>query len=128
MKFVAFAWAPSERDRLYDAIERRFEQMMRAGLLDEVRRLYERGDLHADLPAIRSVGYRQLWEHLSGRESLDFSVQRAIFATRHLARRQLIWLRAENDIQWCDTLDSSAVDQIERTIDVLCTTLRIKGY
>jgi tRNA dimethylallyltransferase len=128
MKFVAFAWAPRDRDRLYDAIERRFEQMLQAGLLDEVRRLQQRGDLHADLPAIRSVGYRQLWEHLSGRESLDSSVRRAIFATRHLARRQLIWLRAENDLQWCDTLDSGAVDQIERTIDTLCTTLHIKGY
>jgi tRNA dimethylallyltransferase len=128
MKFVAFAWAPQDREHLYDAIERRFEQMMHAGLLEEVRRLQQRGDLHADLPAIRSVGYRQLWEHLSGRESLDFSVRRAIFATRHLARRQLIWLRAESDLQWCDTLDSGAVDQIERTIDTLCTTLHIKGY
>lgn len=125
MKFVAFAWAPRERERLYDAIERRFQQMMQAGLLEEVRRLQQRGDLHADLPAIRSVGYRQLWEHLNGRESLDSSVQRAIFATRHLARRQLIWLRAESDLQWCDTLDSGAVDQIERTIDTLCRTLHI---
>jgi tRNA dimethylallyltransferase len=128
MKFVAFAWAPQDRERLYDAIERRFQQMMQAGLLEEVRRLQQRGDLHADLPAIRSVGYRQLWEHLSGRESLDSSVRRAIFATRHLARRQLIWLRSESDLQWCDTLDSGAVDQIERTIDTLCTTLHIKGH
>jgi tRNA dimethylallyltransferase len=128
MRFVAFAWAPQDRERLYDAIERRFRQMMQAGLLEEVRRLQQRGDLHADLPAIRSVGYRQLWEHLSGRESLDSSVQRAIFATRHLARRQLIWLRSESDLQWCDTLDSGAVDQIERTIDTLCTTLHIKGH
>ncbi|MET0533180.1 MAG: tRNA (adenosine(37)-N6)-dimethylallyltransferase MiaA [Steroidobacter sp.] len=123
MKFAAFAWAPRDRDRLYDAIERRFHQMMQAGLLEEVRRLQQRGDLHADLPAIRSVGYRQLWEHLHGRESLDSSVRNAIFATRHLARRQLIWLRADHDVQWCDTLDSAAVDQIERTIDTLCTTL-----
>jgi tRNA dimethylallyltransferase len=128
MKFVAFAWAPQDRERLYDAIERRFQQMMQAGLLEEVRRLQQRGDLHADLPAIRSVGYRQLWEHLSGRESLDSSVRRAIFATRHLARRQLIWLRSESDLQWCDTLDSGAADQIERTIDTLCTTLHIKGH
>ena len=121
VKFVAFAWAPRDRDRLYAAIERRFEQMMAAGLLEEVRRLQQRGDLHADLPAIRSVGYRQLWEHLCGRESLDFSVQRAIFATRHLARRQLIWLRAENDVQWCDTLDSAAADQIEQAVETFCS-------
>jgi tRNA dimethylallyltransferase len=121
MTFAAFAWAPSDRERLYDAIHRRFELMMQAGLLEEVRRLYERGDLHAQLPAIRSVGYRQLWEHLSGKESLGSSVQRAIFATRHLARRQLIWLRAENDVRWCDTLDSAAADQIEQAVETFCS-------
>lgn len=116
MKFAAFAWAPSDRERLYQAIERRFERMMQAGFLDEVGRLQQRGDLHADLPAIRSVGYRQLWEHLCGRESLTASVQRAIFATRQLARRQLIWLRAEDDMQWCDALDSTAADPIENAV------------
>ena len=121
MTFAAFAWAPSERERLYAAIERRFEQMMQAGLLEEVRRLQQRGDLHAELPAIRSVGYRQLWEHLCNGESLSSSVRRAIFATRHLARRQLIWLRAEHDVQWCDPLDSTAADQIERAVASFCS-------
>lgn len=116
LTFAAFAWAPSDRERLYQAIERRFEQMMRAGLLDEVRRLKERGDLHAELPAIRSVGYRQLWEHLCGNESLTASVQRAVFATRHLARRQLIWLRAEDNVQWCDALDSTAAGPIDNAV------------
>jgi tRNA dimethylallyltransferase len=121
LSFAAFAWAPSDRERLYAAIERRFESMMQAGLLDEVRRLQQRGDLHADLPAIRSVGYRQLWEHLCGRDSLASSVQRAIFATRQLARRQLIWLRAENDVQWYNALDSAAADQIEQAIATFCS-------
>jgi tRNA dimethylallyltransferase len=116
MKFAAFAWAPSEREQLHQAIERRFEQMMQAGLLEEVRQLQQRGDLHAELPAIRSVGYRQLWEHLCGKESLTASVQRAIFATRQLARRQLIWLRAEDDMQWCDALDSTAAVPIENAV------------
>jgi tRNA dimethylallyltransferase len=116
LTFAAFAWAPSDRERLYQAIERRFEQMLRAGLLDEVRRLKERGDLHAELPALRSVGYRQLWEHLCGNESLTASVQRAVFATRHLARRQLIWLRAEQNVQWCDALDSTAAVPIENAV------------
>jgi tRNA dimethylallyltransferase len=93
--------------------------MMRAGLLEEVRRLYARGDLHADLPAIRSVGYRQLWEHLSGRDTLDSATQRAIFATRHLARRQLIWLRAEPEVEWLDALDSSAAAHMEHAITQL---------
>ncbi|MGH8185758.1 MAG: tRNA (adenosine(37)-N6)-dimethylallyltransferase MiaA, partial [Steroidobacteraceae bacterium] len=98
LDFVAYAWVPADRDRLYAAIERRFYAMLDAGLLDEVRRLYGRADLHADLPSMRSVGYRQLWEHLSGGDTLDSAVQRAIFATRHLARRQLIWMRAEPDL------------------------------
>lgn len=121
MAFAAFAWAPSSRERLYEGIERRFEQMMQAGLLDEVRRLQQRGDLHAELPAIRSVGYRQLWEHLCGGGSLTSSVRSAIFATRHLARRQLIWLRAEADVQWCDALDSAAAGQIEQAIATYCS-------
>jgi tRNA dimethylallyltransferase len=116
LTFAAYAWVPSDRERLYAAIETRFHAMMRAGLLDEVRKLHVRGDLHADLPAIRSVGYRQLWEHLSGRDTLDSATQRAIFATRHLARRQLIWLRAEPEIVWLDALESDAAAQMEHAI------------
>ena len=93
--------------------------MMHAGLLTEVRKLYARGDLNADLPAIRAVGYRQLWEHLYGRDTLESAIQRAIFATRHLARRQLIWLRSEPDIQWLDALESSAADHMEHAITQL---------
>jgi tRNA dimethylallyltransferase len=122
LKFTAYAWMPADRERLYAAIESRFMQMMREGLLEEVRRLYERGDLHADLPAIRSVGYRQLWEHLSGSEPLDSAVQRAIFATRHLARRQLIWLRSDVDLQWIDALESGAAAHMDREIATLCAS------
>lgn len=116
VRFLAYAWVPSDRERLYAAIEARFHRMMEEGLLDEVRALYARGDLHADLPAIRSVGYRQLWEHLEGREPLSSSVQRAIFATRHLARRQLIWLRSDRDVHWVDALDSAADAQMVQAI------------
>jgi len=119
LTFAAYAWVPGDRDRLYAAIESRFHAMMRAGLLEEVRKLHARGDLHGDLPAIRSVGYRQLWEHLSGRDTLDSATQRAIFATRHLARRQLIWLRAEPEIQWLDALESDAGAQMEHAITQL---------
>ena len=120
LTFAAYAWVPGDRERLYAAIESRFHEMMRMGLLDEVRRLHTRGDLHADLPAIRSVGYRQLWEHLSGGDALKSAVQRAIFATRHLARRQLIWLRAETDLHRLDALESAAGAHMERAIAALC--------
>jgi tRNA dimethylallyltransferase len=119
LKFAAYAWVPGDREQLYAAIEKRFHAMLRAGLLEEVRTLYQRGDLHADLPAIRSVGYRQLWEHLCGRDALESAIQRAIFATRHLARRQLIWLRAEPDIKWLDALESSADAHMEQAITQL---------
>jgi tRNA dimethylallyltransferase len=119
LTFAAYAWVPGDRERLYAAIEQRLHSMMHAGFLEEVRKLYERGDLHADLPAIRSVGYRQLWEHLSGRDTLDSAIQRAIFATRQLARRQLIWLRAEPDVQWLDALESSVGAPMDHAITQL---------
>jgi tRNA dimethylallyltransferase len=119
LRYVAYAWGPSERSRLYEGIERRFHQMMDAGLLAEVRRLYERGDLGANLPAIRSVGYRQLWEHLANSVSLDQAIQRAILATRHLARRQLIWLRSESDVERVDALEAEAAAHMEQRISAL---------
>ena len=119
LNHVAFAWVPSDRARLYDTIERRFHAMLRAGFLDEVRRLYARSDLHADLPAIRSVGYRQLWEHLRGDVAFESAIERGILATRHLARRQLVWLRAEEDVRWFDPLESGAGAQIERAVAAL---------
>ena len=116
LQFFAYAWVPSDRQRLYAAIETRFGRMMQDGLLEEVQRLYARGDLHADLPAIRSVGYRQLWEHLKGDEPLASAMQRAIFATRHLARRQMVWLRSERDVHWIDALESHAEAQMVQAI------------
>jgi tRNA dimethylallyltransferase len=114
--YLAYAWIPGDRERLYAAIERRFHQMMSDGFLTEVAALHARADLHSDLPSIRSVGYRQLWEHLSGEVVLETAVQNAIFATRHLARRQLIWLRAEREVHWVDALESSARAHIERAV------------
>jgi tRNA dimethylallyltransferase len=116
IRFFTYAWVPSDRDRLHAAIETRLDRMMEAGFLDEVRALYERGDLHRDLPAIRSVGYRQLWEHLEDKVPLEAAVQRAVFATRQLARRQLIWLRSSGDVHWIDALDSGADAQMVRAL------------
>ena len=90
--------------------------MMHAGFLDEVSRLRSRGDLDADLPAMRAVGYRQLWRHLDGEYSLDEGVQRGIFATRQLAKRQFTWLRSERDVH---VLDPAAEDLAERAIALL---------
>jgi tRNA dimethylallyltransferase len=120
LSWSACAWLPSDRQQLYANIERRFQSMLGSGLLEEVARLYARGDLHLQLPAIRAVGYRQLWEHLHGEVGLEQAVTNAIFATRHLARRQLIWLRSDHDKQIFDALETAAADQIEAHIKTLC--------
>jgi len=101
-----------EREQLYSRIQHRFMRMIAAGLLEEVRQLYQRGDLHADLPAMRAVGYRQLWAHLAGQCSLDEATKQAIVATRHLARRQLIWMRAAPDLEWLDVSVNSGAQAV----------------
>jgi len=87
------ALLPNNRKLIHNRIHSRFYQMMEAGFEEEVRGLFQRGDLHEDLPAIRSVGYRQLWQYLQGQCSLDEAVEKGIIATRQLAKRQITWLR-----------------------------------
>ena len=86
--------------------------MLSRGLLDELRALHARGDLHADLPAMRLIGYRQLWNHLEGGAPLADAVEKAVIATRQLARRQLTWLRAEPGAEWFDAFDSGTPERI----------------
>jgi tRNA dimethylallyltransferase len=102
-RIVQVAICPQERSILHQRIARRFEQMMAAGLLAEVETLFRRGDLHADLPSMRTVGYRQLWQHLAGECSEEEAVERAVAATRQLAKRQLTWLRKWPELEWIYT-------------------------
>lgn len=88
-----YALFPKDRLLLHEKIEKRFEQMLEQGLIEEVKKLYTRKDLHADLPSIRSVGYRQVWEYLQADTDFDTMKFKAIAATRQLAKRQLTWLR-----------------------------------
>lgn len=108
-----FAIAPKDRNVLHQRIEARFKQMLTCGFEDEVKSLYERGDLHEDLPSVRCVGYRQMWSYLSGEIDYDEMVYRGICATRQLAKRQITWLRGWNDIHW---LDSEAPKQSLDTV------------
>ena len=85
---------------LHERIAQRFELMLQQGFEQEVRQLYQRGDLHPGLPSIRCVGYRQMWEYLDGLVSYDEMVYRGIAATRQLAKRQLTWLRSWPNLQW----------------------------
>lgn len=93
---------PQSRAWLHERIAQRFDAMLAAGLLDEVRALRARGDLHADLPSMRCVGYRQAWEALDAGAPLAVLRERGIAATRQLAKRQLTWLRGEVDARWLD--------------------------
>ena len=88
------ALEPSDRKRLHQNLEKRFDEMLLAGFLDEVRMLKNNPALHADLPAIRSVGYRQAWEYLNGDIDAEQMRYKALAATRQLGKRQLTWLRA----------------------------------
>ena len=90
---------PADRAVLHKQIEQRFEQMLAAGLVDEVRALFFRGDLTAELPAMRAVGYRQVWAFLAGKSGYDEMVEQAIVATRQYAKRQLTWLRSESGLE-----------------------------
>ena len=94
--------APAERTVLHERIGRRFRAMLAAGFLDEVRALKRDPRLHAELPAMRAVGYRQAWQHLDGAIDHASFVEQGIAATRHLAKRQLTWLRGEHDALWFD--------------------------
>jgi len=71
--------------------------------VNEVKKLFERTDCHPDLPSIRAVGYRQAWVHLSGEYDQDTMIEKAIIATRQMAKRQLTWLRAQQDGVWFDS-------------------------
>ena len=101
---------PSERAWLHQRIAQRFDAMLEAGLVDEVKALRARGDLHADLPSMRCVGYRQTWEALDGLWPMNELRDKGIFATRQLAKRQLTWLRSmpQRQIVACDAPDALA--------------------
>lgn len=98
-----FAIAPADRAVLHQRIAIRFEQMLAAGFEQEVLRLKQRADLHPDLPSMRCVGYRQMWQYLDGECSYQQMTERGIAATRQLAKRQLTWLRGWPDLNWLNS-------------------------
>jgi tRNA dimethylallyltransferase len=87
-----------ERASLHERIQRRFEAMLRLGLIDEVKQLKKKYRLHASMPSMRAVGYRQVWEYLEGRYDKETLKEKAVAATRQLAKRQLTWLRSFPDL------------------------------
>lgn len=109
---LQFAITPKERSTLHERIELRFNQMIEQGFEQEVVKLKERGDLHENLPSIRCVGYRQMWQYLHGESSHDEMVFRGVCATRQLAKRQLTWLRSWPNLKWLDMEDETNLEQV----------------
>lgn len=107
-----FIIAPEDRKILHDIIAQRFHAMLEQGFLKEVENLYLRGDLNDKLPAIRAVGYREAWAYFHSEYDLDMMTEKAIIATRQLAKRQFTWLRRETDAQVFITGQSNLPTQI----------------
>lgn len=105
---------PSDRSRLHQNLEKRFDAMLAQGLIEEVKTLQKNLALHADLPAMRSVGYRQIWEHLEGKTNLEQMRYKALAATRQLGKRQLTWLRA---IAGRNTFDPFSPSELQAALE-----------
>lgn len=116
-RVLKLALIPEDRLLLHEQIAIRFQQMLADGLLEEVKKLFERSELSADLPAMRAVGYRQVWRYLSGQLAYEAMVEQAIIATRQYAKRQLTWLRSESDLERLAAGNSDILDRICRQLD-----------
>ena len=117
-----FAIAPKERAELHRRIELRFEKMMEAGFEEEMKALYARKDLHPDLPSIRCVGYRQMWDYLDGNCTLDDAIFKGICATRQLAKRQITWLRSWDNLTWLDS------ENIDAALETVSNAIASEGF
>lgn len=121
-QYLTISLEPSERIQLHRRIAQRFDQMLEQGFVQEVARLFERPDLHTDLPSIRCVGYRQIWSYLSNEISLEEAREQGIAATRQLAKRQITWLRSLPDRKVIDCLNPRLSDQV---VDTVATLLKV---
>ncbi|MDR5898137.1 tRNA (adenosine(37)-N6)-dimethylallyltransferase MiaA [Halomonas vilamensis] len=115
-RVVSLALAPAHREILHQRIAQRFALMLEEGLIDEVATLKQREDLHLGLPAMRSVGYRQVWEYLDGEMDRAALLERGVIATRQLAKRQLTWLRRWKDLRWVDSQQADALDNVLKLV------------
>ncbi|HUD41735.1 MAG TPA: tRNA (adenosine(37)-N6)-dimethylallyltransferase MiaA [Dokdonella sp.] len=115
-RVLKLALAPTDRRPLHARIAHRLETMFEAGFVEEVRALRMRPALDADAPAMRAVGYRQVWQYLDGETDAAGMRERAIFATRQLAKRQITWLRSELDARWLNPEDERHAQAAEQAL------------
>lgn len=116
-KVIKIITTPKDRGVIHDQVKRRFLQMLEDGLIHEVKGLYERGDLTPAMPSMRLVGYRQVWRYLEGLLDYKQMVENAIVATRQLAKRQLTWLRREQDAHWFESQDDHILGKILKFLE-----------
>ena len=109
---LQFAITPKERSTLHERIELRYQQMIAQGFEQEVIELKKRDDLHENLPSIRCVGYRQMWQYLNGEYDHKEMIFKGVCATRQLAKRQLTWLRSWPELQWLTTDDETNLSHV----------------
>ncbi|MGZ8136756.1 MAG: tRNA (adenosine(37)-N6)-dimethylallyltransferase MiaA [Methylococcaceae bacterium] len=109
---LKFIISPPDRKILHDIIAQRFMNMLKAGFIEEVEALYSRGDLDEKMPSIRAVGYRQVWSYLRGEIDRETMTEKAIIATRQLAKRQFTWLRRETDAVNLETGQDDLLDKM----------------
>jgi tRNA dimethylallyltransferase len=115
-KKIKLIIAPPDRKILHDIIARRFRNMLEQGFINEVETLYNRGDLNEKMPSIRTVGYRQAWAYLQGTDDLETMTEKAIIATRQLAKRQFTWLRREND---ATSFETGQADLLQKLLTIV---------
>ena len=113
--------APPDRKILHDIIAQRFRNMLKQGFINEVEALYQRGDLTEKMPSIRAVGYRQVWAYLQGKDDLETMTEKAIIATRQLAKRQFTWLRRETD---AISFQTGQADLLQKVLTVVMNIQR----
>jgi tRNA dimethylallyltransferase len=118
-RLVEIAIVPPDRAILHRRIEERFDKMLARGFMGEVEHLVDRGDLCAELPSIKAVGYRQAWAHLSGEIDYETMREKAIIATRQLAKRQYTWLRSWNSLNLIDSPNRPQVLKILEGASIL---------
>lgn len=117
-KIINIAIAPLKLALLQDKINNRFKKMLHLGLIEEAEKLYKLKNLHTDLPSMRLVGYRQLWQYFAGQISYDQTLEQIPIATRQLAKRQMTWLRSWSNVEWFDSEDTQTLNRVTKLISL----------
>lgn len=116
-RFINFSIAPCDRKILHQRIEQRFDAMLAQGLIEEVKTFHQDERIHAEMPSMRCVGYRQVWDYLDGKLTFEEMRERGVIATRQLAKRQLTWLRSWPNLYQLETNDAKVLAKALKIVE-----------